>query len=105
MSDQSSLFGPGEATPARKRPTSSSTMPSGNDSISGADKGEPLAARMRPRTLDEIVGQAHLVEPGRLLRRSIESDLIPSMILWGPPGSGKTTLADVIARRTNARFV
>jgi len=60
---------------------------------------------MRPRTLDEIVGQEHLVEPGRLLRRSIEGDRVPSMILWGPPGSGKTTLADVIARQTHARFV
>ena len=60
---------------------------------------------MRPRTLDEIVGQEQLVAPGRLLRRSIEADHIPSMILWGPPGSGKTTLAEVIARQTHARFV
>jgi len=60
---------------------------------------------MRPRTLDEIVGQEHLVEPGRLLRRSIEGDRVPSMILWGPPGSGKTTLAEIIARQTHARFV
>ncbi|MFL5627671.1 MAG: replication-associated recombination protein A [Ktedonobacteraceae bacterium] len=67
--------------------------------------GEPLAARMRPRTLDEIVGQEHLLGPGRLLRRTIEKDSITSMILWGPPGSGKTTLAEVIARQTHARFV
>ena len=60
---------------------------------------------MRPRTLDEIVGQEHLLGPGRLLRRSIEGDAISSMILWGPPGSGKTTLADVIARVTRAHFV
>src|SRR5260370_39747407 len=60
---------------------------------------------MRPRTLDEVVGQEHLVEPDRVLRRSIEGDHIPSMILWGPPGSGKTTLAEVIARQTRARFV
>jgi len=60
---------------------------------------------MRPRALDEIVGQEHLVEPGRLLRRSIEGDRVPSMILWGPPGSGKTTLAEIIARQTHARFV
>ena len=66
---------------------------------------EPLAARMRPRTLDEIIGQEHLLAPGRLLRQSIEADRIPSMILWGPPGSGKTTLAEVIARQTHARFV
>jgi putative ATPase len=65
----------------------------------------PLAARMRPRTLDEIVGQDHLLGPGRALRRSVESDHAASMILWGPPGSGKTTLAAVIARTTRARFV
>lgn len=66
---------------------------------------EPLASRMRPRTLDEIVGQEHLVGPGRLLRRTIESDKLTSIILWGPPGSGKTTLAEVIAHHTHARFV
>jgi putative ATPase len=66
---------------------------------------EPLAARMRPRSLDEIVGQEHLLAPGRLLRRCIEEDRIPSMILWGPPGSGKTTLARLIAHGTQARFV
>ncbi len=60
---------------------------------------------MRPRALDEIVGQEHLLGPGRLLRRSIEGDAISSMILWGPPGSGKTTLAEVIARVTRAHFV
>lgn len=60
---------------------------------------------MRPRTLDEIVGQEHLLRPGRVLRQSIEADTISSMILWGPPGSGKTTLAEVIARQTHAHFV
>jgi putative ATPase len=60
---------------------------------------------MRPRTLDEIVGQEHLLGSGRVLRRSIEGDLVASMILWGPPGSGKTTLAEVIANYTHARFV
>ena len=65
----------------------------------------PLAARMRPRTLDEIVGQEHLLAPGRALRRALEADKVPSMILWGPPGSGKTTLAEVIARLTRSRFV
>jgi len=64
----------------------------------------PLAARMRPRTLDDYVGQEHLVGPGHALRRAIESDRIPSMILWGPPGSGKTTLAEVIAHATDSRF-
>ncbi len=64
----------------------------------------PLAARMRPRALDDIVGQEHLLAPGRALRRAIESDHLVSMILWGPPGSGKTTLAEVIARTTHAHF-
>lgn len=66
---------------------------------------QPLAARLRPRTLDEVVGQAALVGTGRMLRRAIEADRVPSMVLWGPPGSGKTTLAEVIARTTRSRFV
>jgi putative ATPase len=71
-----------------------------------AGKGPaPLADRMRPRTLDEFQGQEHLVGPGRLIRKAIEADVIPSMILWGPPGSGKTTLAQVIANTTRRRFV
>jgi putative ATPase len=65
---------------------------------------EPLAARMRPRSLDEFVGQEQIVGPGRALRRAIESDRLPSMILWGPPGTGKTTLAQVIAHSTGANF-
>lgn len=65
---------------------------------------EPLAARMRPRTLAEFEGQAHILGPGRILSRAIASDRIGSMILWGPPGSGKTTLAEVIARATHSRF-
>src|SRR5437868_135609 len=64
----------------------------------------PLAARMRPRTFEEFVGQEHIVGPGRALRRAIEADRLPSVILWGPPGSGKTTLAAVIARVTQAHF-
>ena len=64
----------------------------------------PLAARMRPRSLDEYVGQAEIVGEGRALRRAIESDRIPSMILWGPPGTGKTTLAEIVARTTGAHF-
>jgi putative ATPase len=64
----------------------------------------PLAERMRPRTLDEYIGQEHLTGPGRLLRRAVEADRIPSMILWGPPGTGKTTLARIIAARTGAVF-
>jgi putative ATPase len=64
----------------------------------------PLAARMRPRTLDEFVGQEHILGPGKLLRRAIEADRLPSVILYGPPGTGKTTLAHVIAEMTNAKF-
>jgi len=60
---------------------------------------------MRPRVFDEFVGQQHLVAPGRAVRRTVENDQLTSMILWGPPGSGKTTLAEVIARTTHARFV
>lgn len=65
---------------------------------------EPLAARMRPVTLDEIVGQKHILESGKLLRRAIESDRFASLIFYGPPGTGKTTLASVIARTTGSRF-
>lgn len=64
----------------------------------------PLAERMRPRTLDEFVGQAHLLGPGRLLRRAIEAGRLPSMILWGPPGTGKTTLARLLAHVGGAAF-
>ena len=65
----------------------------------------PLAARLRPRTLQEMVGQEHIVGPGRLLRRAIEADrLFSSIILWGPPGTGKTTLAMIIANRTRSHF-
>ena len=67
--------------------------------------GLPLAARMRPVTLDEIAGQRHLLGPGKVLRRLIESDVITSMIFWGPPGVGKTTIARVIALRTKAAFI
>jgi putative ATPase len=69
------------------------------------DAPAPLAARMRPHTLAEYVGQEHIVGEGRALRRAIENDSVPSMILWGPPGTGKTTLAEVIARATGAEFV
>ena len=68
------------------------------------DRHAPLAARMRPRSLDEVVGQTHLVGPDAPLRRAIEADAAPSCILWGPPGSGKTSIARVIARLTHARF-
>ncbi len=64
----------------------------------------PLAARMRPRSFEEFVGQEHIIGPGRVLRRAIESDRLGSMIFWGPPGSGKTALARLIARISRARF-
>lgn len=66
---------------------------------------QPLAERLRPETLDDYVGQRHLIAPGMALRRLIENDLISSMIFWGPPGVGKTTLARIIAHRTKAAFV
>ena len=65
----------------------------------------PLAARLRPRTLEEYAGQRHLLGEGKVLRRLIEADNISSMIFWGPPGVGKTTLARIIARRTKAEFI
>ncbi|HYW53685.1 MAG TPA: replication-associated recombination protein A [Dongiaceae bacterium] len=74
------------------------------DEGGGKRMREPLAARMRPRNLDEFVGQEQIVGPGRALRRAIESDQAPSMILWGPPGTGKTTLARIIAQQTGAHF-
>src|SRR2546422_8903481 len=70
-----------------------------------ASPGTPLADRMRPQTLDEMVGQEHLVGPGRVLRDAIERGELHSMILWGPPGSGKTTLASLMAHVAGARFV
>jgi len=66
---------------------------------------EPLASRMRPKDFSEFVGQTHLIGEGKLLRRMIESDKIPSMIFWGPPGVGKTTLAKIIALKTKSKFI
>jgi putative ATPase len=65
----------------------------------------PLASRMRPRSLDEFVGQEHILAPGKLLRRAIEADRLPSVILSGPPGTGKTSLAQIIAAMTQSKFV
>jgi putative ATPase len=88
------LFDP---PPGAREPTRSG---SGDGGSSG-----PLADRMRPRTLDDVVGQEHLLGPGRVLRRAIERGELHSMILWGPPGSGKTTLASLMAHVVGARFV
>src|SRR3954471_12911095 len=74
-------------------------------SAEGAKAGTPLAERMRPRTLDEVVGQDEILGAGKPLREAIERDLVQSIILWGPPGTGKTTLARVIAELTQAHFV
>lgn len=77
----------------------------GGDAAKRLKASMPLAARMRPQSLKEYVGQQHILGEGKLLRKAIESDQIPSMILWGPPGSGKTTLARVIANISKSYFV
>ncbi|MFN9894196.1 MAG: AAA family ATPase, partial [Acidobacteriota bacterium] len=69
------------------------------------DATRPLAERLRPQSLDDYIGQEHILGPGKPLRRAIESDQLGSLILWGPPGVGKTTLASIIARTTKAEFV
>ncbi len=72
----------------------------------GSDSGHiPLAERMRPRTLEDLMGQEHVTGPGALIRRAVEKDRIFSMILWGPPGCGKTTLARILARKTRSHFL
>jgi len=77
-------------------------IPSADDP---GDRTRPLADRMRPRTLEEFVGQEHLIGPGKPLRAQIERDDLGSLIFWGPPGTGKTTLAQIIARMTKAEFI
>jgi putative ATPase len=84
------------ATPAESKPDVSTTPES--------SRHQPLAARMRPRHLDEFAGQTHILGPGQLLRRAIEADRIQSLIFFGPPGTGKTSLAQIIARQTKSKF-
>lgn len=125
MAEEPSLFGPEvDAAPGRpgeapsSRPGASGSFDPGAQSggASGpfdptaeasatADRMIPLATRMRPRSLEEFVGQRELLAPGAALRELIEEDRVPSMILWGPPGSGKTTLAGIIAGSSRAAFV
>ena len=83
-------------TPAESRPSTPATPE--------APRHQPLAARMRPRTLAEFAGQIHILGPGQLLRRAIEADRIQSLIFYGPPGTGKTSLAQIIARQTKSKF-
>ncbi len=86
--------------------TSSSGAPRGSGSLADTDhQAAPLAVRMRPQTLDDLVGQRQLLAPGAPLRRMVEGDQAMSLLLWGPPGSGKTTIASIVSRQTNRAFV
>ncbi len=86
------------------RPPGDAGLDPAADTVALARSSTPLAARMRPRTLDEFAGQERAVGPGTILRRALESDTLPSMILWGPPGSGKTSLANILAEMSGAAF-
>ena len=77
----------------------------GEPSLFSSTIPQPLAARLRPETLDDYIGQTHLLGAQRVLRRLIENDVISSMIFWGPPGVGKTTLAQIIANHTKSLFI
>ncbi len=85
--------------------SSAASAAAGREAASQAAGGSPLAERMRPRTLDEVVGHPEVVGPGAFLRRAIAADRVPSLVFWGPPGSGKTTLARLIAVATSSLFV
>jgi putative ATPase len=100
---------PGRPAAGARRPEAAMNGDLFETGDAGADHGPapaapPLAARIRPQTLDEVIGQEHILGPGKLLRRAIEADRLGSIILYGPPGSGKTTLAEVIARATHRLF-
>ncbi|MGE5279806.1 MAG: AAA family ATPase [Deltaproteobacteria bacterium] len=98
------LFSPAEKPP-RRAETESAASPPGESAASPiGEGGEPLASRMRPRTLEEFVGQEEILAPGSLLRKAIETDRLSSLILYGPPGCGKTTLAHCISSATHAHF-
>ncbi len=96
---QRDLFGASASGPSSDAPPA----PGAGDGPTGF-RAAPLAARMRPRTLDEYAGQGHILGPGHLLRRAIEADRVQSLILYGPPGTGKTSLAQIIAEKTRAKF-
>ncbi len=89
----------------KKRGDDEADSERGTGSLFERRMAQPLAARMRPRTLDEIVGQRHLLAPGKPLRDTIERGTVSSMVFWGPPGTGKTTIARVVARYTDREFV
>src|SRR2546423_11538359 len=91
--------------PKKFRQSPSSARPREESLFSARETAQPLAARMRPRTLEEFVGQEHLLAPGKALRAAIETGALKSMVFWGPPGSGKTTLARLIAQHTAPEFV
>jgi putative ATPase len=88
------------SNPAVNQPEEKSVPPAPANNL----RHQPLAARMRPRNLDEYAGQTHILAPGQLLRRAIEADRIQSLIFYGPPGTGKTSLAQIIARQTKSKF-
>src|SRR5438045_8338193 len=97
------LFSSSATRVEQREPLSPALSPSAGEREMAA-RHQPLAARMRPRSLDEFVGQTHILGPGQLLRRAIESDRIQSLIFYGPPGTGKTSLAQIIAHQTSSKF-